>query len=208
MSLCKFLISAMCLLFPLGAEALPDDRQQPITIESDSAERNDKTGLTEYRGNVIMRQGSVLIDADRVTIHYNDKKVSRIVSLGTPASYQQQNQVEGGMVVARGEVIEYMLALDQINLSKNASLSRNGTLIKGEKITYDLKNETWKATGGDRGNQKRIQLVIPPATQEDSAAEPEAGSKIDAKTDSAIDSAIDSTIKSDSESDSAQETQP
>lgn len=194
MSLCKFLVPAMCLLFALGVQALPDDRQQPITIESDSAERNDKTGLTEYRGNVIMRQGSVLIDADRVTIYYNDKKVSRIVSLGTPASYQQQNQLEGGMVVARGEVIEYMLALDQINLSKNASLSRNGTLIKGEKITYDLKNETWKATGGDRGDQKRIQLVIPPSTQEDSSPEPKAST--------------DTNRESGSESDNPQETQP
>jgi lipopolysaccharide export system protein LptA len=73
------------------------------------------------------------------------------------------------MVVARGEIIEYRLSDDKINLKNNASLSRNGTLIKGERITYDLKNETWKAKGGDRASQKRIQLVIPPSTQENSA---------------------------------------
>ena len=164
----------MALFFIRGsvsAQALPDDRQQPITIESDSAERNEQSGLTQYLGNVVIRQGSVLIDADRVTIHYKDNKVSRIVSLGSPASYQQQPQAEGGMVIARGAVIEYRLADDQINLKNNASLSRNGTLIKGEHITYDLKNETWKAKGGDRVNQKRIQLVIPPSTQENSATD-------------------------------------
>ena len=165
------LTTGFLLLCSITAQALPDDHQQPITIESDSAERNEQTGLTEYRGNVVIRQGSVLIDADRVTIHYKDNKVSRIVSLGTPASYQQQPQVEGGMVIARGEIIEYKLADDMINLKTNASLSRNGTLIKGERITYDLKNETWKAKGGDRANQKRIQLVIPPSTQENSTSD-------------------------------------
>lgn len=162
----KRITTCLLLLCSIPAQALPDDRQQSITIESDSAERNNKSGLTEYLGNVIIRQGSVLIDADRVTIHYKDNKVSRIISRGTPASYQQQPQAQGAMVIARGEVIEYMLASDQIKLKNNASLSRNGTLIKGERITYDLKNETWKAKGGDRANQKRIQLVIPPSTQE------------------------------------------
>jgi len=165
------LTTGIMLLCSVSAQALPDDRQQPITIESDSAERNEQSGLTQYLGNVVIRQGSVLIDADRVTIHYKDNKVSRIVSLGSPASYQQQPQAEGGMVIARGEVIEYRLADDQINLKNNASLSRNGTLIKGEHITYDLKNETWKAKGGNRANQKRIQLVIPPSTQENSATD-------------------------------------
>lgn len=163
--------TVLLLLCSVSVQALPDDRQQPITIESDSAERNDQSGLTEYRGNVVIRQGSVLIDADRVTIHYKGNKVSRIVSLGTPASYQQQPQVQGGMVIARGEVIEYRLADDLINLKNNASLSRNGTLIKGERITYDLKNETWKAKGGDRASEKRIQLVIPPSTQENTTAD-------------------------------------
>ena len=165
------LTTGILLLCSVSAQALPDDRQQPITIESDSAERNEQSGLTQYLGNVVIHQGSVLIDADRVTIHYKDNKVSRIVSLGSPASYQQQPQAEGGMVIARGEVIEYRLADDQINLKNNASLSLNGTLIKGEHITYDLKNETWTAKGGDRANQKRIQLVIPPSTQENSATD-------------------------------------
>jgi lipopolysaccharide export system protein LptA len=62
------LTTGILLLCSVSAQALPDDRQQPITIESDSAERNEQSGLTQYLGNVVIRQGSVLIDADRVTI--------------------------------------------------------------------------------------------------------------------------------------------
>jgi lipopolysaccharide export system protein LptA len=167
MSRFNALLGTILLSMGFAAYGLSDDRAQPITIEADSAERNEITGLTEYRGNVIIRQGSVIIDADRVTIYYSDNKVSRIVSLGTPASYQQQQVADGGLMTARGEIIEYMLATDKIKLQKNASLSRNGTLIKGDSITYDLENETWKAKGNNRGDQKRIQLVIPPSTQEE-----------------------------------------
>ena len=52
-----------------------------------------------------------------------------------------------------------------INLTSNASLTRNGTLIKGDTINYDLTKGTWKAAGNEDGEQKRIQLVIPPFNQ-------------------------------------------
>ena len=159
------------LFVSIVALALPDDRQQTISIESDSAERNQKTGLTVYSGNVIISQGSILIEADEITLHYQGSKISRIECTGTPASYQQRPQAEGAMLVARAEHIDYLLASDQIILKRNAVLSRNGTIIKGDSIDYDIKNETWKAKGNDLGEQKRIQLVIPPSVQESTPQE-------------------------------------
>ena len=156
----------LCLLASATALALPNDREKTISIESDSAERNEKTGLTIYRGNVIISQGSILMEADQITLHYQDNKVSRIECTGTPASYQQTPQAGGAIMIARAEHIDYLLADDQIILKRNAVLSRNGTIIKGDSIDYDIKHETWKAKGNDRGEQKRIQLVIPPSVQE------------------------------------------
>jgi lipopolysaccharide export system protein LptA len=115
---------------------------------------------------VVIKQGSLIIEADKVTVYYLNNRVSRILCLGLPASYQQQAAEDGGLIVAKAETIEYILADDEINLKTGAVLSRNGTLIKGDSINYDLKNETWKAKGNNRGEQKRIQLVIPPSTQE------------------------------------------
>jgi lipopolysaccharide export system protein LptA len=170
MSLSKTAKSAAFIILSLfvsaAAVALPDDREKAISIESDSAERNEKTGLTVYRGNVIISQGSILIEADQITLHYQDNNLSRIECTGTPASYQQKPQAEGSMMIARAEHIDYLLANDQIILKRNAVLSRNGTIIKGDSIDYDIKNETWKAKGNDLGEQKRIQLVIPPSVQE------------------------------------------
>ena len=87
MSLSKISISAallLCTILSAAAVALPDDREKTISIESDSAERNEKTGLTVYQGNVIISQGSILIEADKITLHYQGSHwhLIRSTSLG------------------------------------------------------------------------------------------------------------------------------
>ena len=168
MSHVKTLLVTIILTVSLSAQGLPEDSKQPITIESDSAESNQSTGLTEYSGNVFIRQGSMAINADKVTLYYAEGKVSRILSIGKSASFRHQPQADESVVIADGEIIDYLLTEDSIKLQKNASLARNGSLVTGDMIFYDIKNGTWKANGNNRGNKKRIQLVIPASNQEDS----------------------------------------
>lgn len=167
MSHVKTLLVAIILTVSLSVQGLPEDSNQPIKIESDSAESNQSTGLTEYSGNVVIRQGSMAINADQVTIYYAEGKVNRILSIGKPASFRHQLQADESTVIADGEIIDYLLTEDTVNLQKSASLARNGSLVTGDMIFYDIKNGTWKANGNNRGNKKRIQLVIPASNQED-----------------------------------------
>ena len=168
MSPFKTILGLALLLCCLTASANMTDRQQPITVDSDFAERDEKTGLTVYRGNVVARQGSLLIDGDVITIFYENNGVSRILCVGLPAHFEQETSTKGEMVTAYGESIEYLPIAEKIKLEKNASISQKGTLIKGDVIDYDLANETWKAKGdtsGNVGGKTRIQLIIPAANQ-------------------------------------------
>jgi lipopolysaccharide export system protein LptA len=157
----RHLASVSTLLFCIDLFAMARDFDAPIIIESDFAERNEKTGLTQYRGNVSIQQGSMMIDANNVVIFYESDAVSRILCTGNPASFQQSDQ-SGARVLARAETIEYRPREELVNLKTNASLSNKGTQIKGDSINYDLRNESWKAKGDNQSTQKRIQLVIPP----------------------------------------------
>ena len=154
----------LSVLYATLSLATPEDRKKSISVDADYAARNQITGETEYRGNVIIRQGSILIDAANVIIYYQNENVSRIVCRGSPATYQQQAANGDGLVIARAEKIEYHLSEETISLKSDASLMRNGTYIKGDSIVYDLAQGTWRAKGGTEGKQKRIQLVIPPLT--------------------------------------------
>ena len=163
-------ILAFCLLCTLAGPlySLPDDHQKPIHIESNQAERDEKGGTTVYEGNVIIKQGTILIRAEKVTVFSTTEGVSKIICKGKPAHYQQLPKMDGSMVLASGNTIEYRPALDQIQLIDNASLEQDGTIITGERIDYDVTSEVLKAKSDNTG-RKRIQMLIPPTPQAKSA---------------------------------------
>ena len=53
--------------------ALSTDKDKPIELEADSANLDDKKGISIYRGNVILTQGSTKLNASELTL-YHDKK--------------------------------------------------------------------------------------------------------------------------------------
>ena len=149
----------------LPAGALPEDRHQAIEIESREAIREETRGLTVYNGDVTIQQGSIRIDADRVTVHSEGNSITRIVCIGRPARYQQQPEPDSGLVIASGNTIEYNLGTDIILLTGNAALEQEEATLTGERIQYDLKQEVIRATGGEGSGQDRIRMVIPPSKQ-------------------------------------------
>ncbi|MGD9660125.1 MAG: lipopolysaccharide transport periplasmic protein LptA [Porticoccaceae bacterium] len=161
------ILISLCLALasPLAA-ALPEDRNQAIEIQARQALRNEPKGLTVYEGNVTIRQGTIFIQADKVSIYNLGNKVNRIVCIGTPAQFQQKPKTDSPLVIAKGNTIEYNLETDTIVLQKNASLIQDESTLSGERIDYDLKQEIIRAKGGDDNND-RVRMVIPPSQQQE-----------------------------------------
>ena len=89
----KLTLLLFLVLHLLCAEvfARPDDREKPIHITADTAELNDKTGISIYRGDVEMVQGTTILTGDVITIHSSDKKVNKVISIGELATYQENH---------------------------------------------------------------------------------------------------------------------
>jgi len=150
--------------------ALPEDRQQPMHIESDSASRDDRSGITIYVGSVRIDQGTMHIEADKVTVYMTagNKQVERIVCNGKPATYQQKPKPDVEIAKAHAEVIEYQVAKDFIVLTGAAHLEQGGSTLEGELVTYDIAKDLMQARGSE--SNRRIRMVIPP--QQPAAATP------------------------------------
>ncbi|WP_299772645.1 lipopolysaccharide transport periplasmic protein LptA [uncultured Pseudoteredinibacter sp.] len=165
--LSKILLAAsLGMGFAFGAMALPEDARQPIYVDADKAEIDKSTGVTIYKGNVIINQGSMKILADQVTIFNQEKKVSRIVAKGNKgqAQYQQKPNSEKDLVIAKADTIEYLVGKETLHLLDNAYLLQDGATVKGHRIDYDVRASMATATGqGDKGEKanSRIQVVIP-----------------------------------------------
>lgn len=166
---------AVVAVIPIQAIALITDSKAPITIEADYAQRNELNGTMLYRGEVIIRQGDLLIEADQVELLSRAGELEQIISTGQLARYTQSQSAGQPAIVAEAEQIDYLPGSNSITLLRNATLSRDGTLLKGEKIDYDFDSQSWQASGDESNsnqsqNGRRIQLVIP-ANDGDSSSE-------------------------------------
>ena len=131
------------LLMAVPVQALQSDRDLPIHIEADSAVVDEIKGTSIYRGDVSIRQGTMLIEADEVEIHIVDETVIKIIasvsdSAERLAHYEQLPEPDEGTVYADARVITYRVADEQIELAGEASLQQLDDRFTGDHLHYDV----------------------------------------------------------------------
>lgn len=142
------------------ALALPDDRNQPVHISADSALQENNT--VTYRGNVIVVQGSLRVEADSVVVHHLTGKVQKIVATGNPAHFQQQPEATGGMIKATAATLVYYQSENRFELLQDALVERDGSSVKGNRIEYLPTTQTVRAQGTANNQSGRVEMVLPP----------------------------------------------
>ena len=135
----KFLFSLIALL-PTITSALPSDSSKPINIEADHAQLDDSTGITQYEGNAVLTQGTLRIDGDIITFHYNNQKqLTKIVAQGELAKYQQIQNLGEEPVNARAQQMEYHAAAEKIYFLGRGQIRQAADEFNGNRIEYDIK---------------------------------------------------------------------
>lgn len=167
---CGAALLLLCTLIAGSAQALPDDQDQPIHITADKAVRDEKQGFTVYSGNVQMNQGSMEIKADKLTIYHVDEEADKIVAEGEPAKMWQQPELDKGVVHARALVIEYFRDEERVHLETNAHVDQDGSIVTGDSIDYFIAEQLIKADSDETQEGNRVQVVIPPSTQQETTA--------------------------------------
>jgi lipopolysaccharide export system protein LptA len=167
-----FLLSLSAALGSASAWALPTDRDQPIHIQSDDAQLDDKQGVATYKGNVIITQGSMKITGNTVTITRNATgDVDVFTAVGNLAYYEQKPAADKPIVQAYGVTIQYFAAQNRIVLIDKAKVINDGNTSEGEKIVYDTVRQVvnaGRATGSKVTTPRpRIDMVIQPKKKTD-----------------------------------------
>ncbi|MEQ9395044.1 lipopolysaccharide transport periplasmic protein LptA [Haliea sp.] len=162
--------AAAWLLLAPGAIALPEDRQQPIRISADQALRDERQGFTEYTGNVRLQQGSLQIEAEKITVFHQQVAADRILAEGNPARLQQQPEADKGIVHAAAQRIEYFKAEERVNLTRQARIEQEGSIVTGDSIDYYMAEQRVRADSGRREDGGRVEVVIPAQVLEGDAA--------------------------------------
>ncbi|MFO1187142.1 MAG: lipopolysaccharide transport periplasmic protein LptA [Alphaproteobacteria bacterium] len=179
------LISACFLFFANAAAAagtqpnatLPADNppalrgisaDQPIDIGADAASLREKDRVVVLSGNVVARQGTVELKADKVTVHYlPGAKPNTNTGIGGNI---ERLVAEGNVVVTRpGETVKsatatYEMAARQIVMAGHVVAMKDGNVVRGERVIVDLANETMRLDMGGP-TSGRVQGVFRPPPQ-------------------------------------------
>lgn len=147
-----------------GAHALSTDREEPILIEAKTAEADNRTQVTIYRGDVIITQGTLRITGDTVWIYYSDSNtITKAISEGAPAKFRQLPDGKDDYMTADAERMEYHADQDLIRLIGNARYGEGADKITAPRIDYDSRLGRAKAGPGDAGSgSDKVKITITP----------------------------------------------
>ncbi len=159
-------------LLALAPQALATeaDFSQPVTVTANSSTGDFTSRVLEYRDNVLIVQGSLRIEADRLVLESSEDKSRQImIATGAPATYEQMME-NGLMARAEAREIRYDVNTQLLTMSGNAQLSQADSLVRGETISYNARLQRLTAEGS---KDEQITTIFMPQEAGSETPEPE-----------------------------------
>jgi lipopolysaccharide export system protein LptA len=157
------------LLLGLGsassAFALESDKDQPITIDSNTATYDDATGTSIYTGNVISIQGSLRVESDKLVVYFKDGDAEKMVFTGKKAKFRQTPKEGDDDITGEALTGEYYPKKNLLVLTEQATVWQGNGTYSSNLIEYDSKLSVVKA-GETTSDSKRVHVTLQPKSKE------------------------------------------
>jgi lipopolysaccharide export system protein LptA len=166
MRLLIYLPAVILCLAAAGAAAQPRDRNQPLNVKAASVNIDEKTGVAIYRGNVVMIQGGLRVEADRLEVRTDkNRRLSTVIATGRPARLRGFTETRDDELLADAERVVFQAETREIELTGNAWARQGGDEFRAQQIHYGLDNKQLAATGGS-GTDGRVHVTVQPKLDE------------------------------------------
>lgn len=156
------IMAAGWLWFATPVQAERADRDKPVHIEADAVRMDDQQRVAVYEGKVILTQGTLRVQADRIEVRQDAEGFLSGIAVGKPVHFRQR--LDGGKdwVEAWANRVEYDARKEQLRLIGEALLKKGEEELRGDLITYDARSELYQASGAGQ-KLGRVRAVIMPA---------------------------------------------
>ena len=152
------------------SQALSTDREQAIELQADRGWLDEQTRSSRYEGHVVLTQGSLRLEGDRMELYYTEDDQLRLVIMeGQPVRGRQQPVPGAADHEAEALRLEYHAAEGRILLIGKAVIRRPQATVQADRIEYDtIKNAVVAQGDGSTGEGQegtedgRVKLTIQP----------------------------------------------
>lgn len=160
-------IALAVLLLAAIAQARADNLQQPMFIEADAAELDDRQSISLYLGNVDVQQGSMRLLADEVLVqHYPDRQARKIIAVGRPVRYRQQLDDDPEEIQAEALRVEFESDREELTLIDEAVVIQGEDRFASDRIVYNRVTARLIAGASAQGRE-RVRIRIEPQQSSD-----------------------------------------
>ncbi|WP_250657305.1 lipopolysaccharide transport periplasmic protein LptA [Alkalimarinus coralli] len=159
------LIVALSTLISTQASAFTANSNQPIKIQSDRAELDEKKGRSIYSGDVVITQGKSILKSDKVIIYSDKSGLIKLEAFGSPAEFSDQQEGEELPTHAYGNTIIYTRNNEKLTLIDDAKLEQGKNTFRGKKIEYNTVSRVVTAQGGEEKSQ-RVEIIVHPVEKD------------------------------------------
>ena len=108
-----FLIAVFFSQHAISEEA---DSDKPIEIEADTMLVEETKNTSTYEGDVILTQGTLVINADKLIIREDRQGFQHSTSIGNPTTFKQKMEGSDEYIEGKALRIEYDGHMDKIYL--------------------------------------------------------------------------------------------
>ena len=136
-----FVISLLTNLSSHPSFAEVEDSDQPIEIEADTMMVEETKNTSTYEGKVILTQGSLVINADKLIIREDRQGFQHSTSIGKPTTFKQKMKGSDEFIEGKALRIEYDGHMDKIHLYEEAFVKKGDDEVWGDYIMYDATSE-------------------------------------------------------------------
>ncbi len=136
------------------------DTALPIEIVADTLEVNQDQQSAIFTGNVAATQGQILLNADRVVVHYSagGDGVQAIRSIDAEGNVFFTTDFE----TAQGDLGTYDVENGMVTLTGAVVLTRGENVLRGSKLVLNLLNGTSVVEGGAAEAGGRVRGLFVP----------------------------------------------
>ncbi len=183
-----FLLPLLALLAVAPVRAEKADRSKPMVFTSDKGGDSDLSTYAELIGNVVITQGTMLLQADRVKAKQTSDGYWQLFALSPTdkqVSFRQARDVPGEFIEGFADQVDYDTKADTVRFSGHAVMrTMRGSLVANEAtssvIVYDNRTEQTSLEGGDgathpNGGRTRIMIMPRDAGAASAPATPASG---------------------------------
>lgn len=164
--------AAVALLIASGvmagnAFARSSDRNQPIDISADAGVmEQDESRPSVVTGNVVITQGTLVINASKGVVTLRNGEPVRVVLTGGPVRLQQRMD-NGDPLTVNASQADYNLATDIVTLTGNVRISQPSGNLSAPRAVYNMSTGRFESQGSSSG---RVKMRFVPKNQRGAAS--------------------------------------